>query len=300
MTAARPVVAIVGATASGKSALAVEVALRLGGEVVNADAFQLYRGMDIGTAKPTAQERKEVPHHLLDVLDISEDASVAVYQRHAAVVLAGIAARGARAVLAGGSGLYVRAVLDGLEIPPTDPAVRARLEGELATLGAGVLHARLAARDPAAATAILPSNGRRVVRALEVNEITGAPFLAGLPDAAYAVPAVQVGLHVPREILDEHIAARVDRMWRNGFVEEVRDLQRRGLRDSRTAGRALGYAQILRMLGGDIGEHEAKAQTVAATRRFARRQESWFRRDPRVIWLPFDAPDLTERVVALA
>jgi tRNA dimethylallyltransferase len=292
--------AIVGPTASGKSALAVEVALRLGGEVVNADAFQLYRGMDVGTAKPTAQERSKVPHHLLDVLDISEDASVAVYQGHAAVALAGIAARGARAVLAGGSGLYVRAVLDGLEIPPTDPAVRARLEGELAALGAPALHARLAARDPAAAAAILASNGRRVVRALEVNEITGASFRAGLPDGAYAVPAVQVGLHVPREILDERIAVRVDRMWRTGFVDEVRVLQYRGLRDSRTAGRALGYAQILRMLAGEITEHEAKAQTVAATRRFARRQESWFQRDPRVIWVPFDAPDLTERVVALA
>jgi tRNA dimethylallyltransferase len=300
MTAPRPVVAVVGPTASGKSALGVDVALRLGGEVVNADAFQLYRGMDVGTAKPTAQERGGLPHHLLDVLDIGEEASVAVYQQHAAAVLADIAARGARAVLVGGSGLYVRAVLDGLQVPPTDPAVRARLEDELATLGAPALHARLAARDPAAAAAILTSNGRRVVRALEVNEITGAPFRASLPDGVYAAPAVQVGLHVPREVLDGRIAVRVDRMWRSGFVQEVRALERRGLRDSRTAGRALGYAQILRMLAGEITEEEAKAETVAATRRFARRQESWFRRDPRVTWLPFDAPDLSERVLALA
>ena len=183
----------------------------------------------------------------------------------------------------------MRAVLDGLEIPPTDPRVRGRLEEELAVAGAPALHARLAARDPEAAANILATNGRRVVRALEVNEITGRPFRATLPDGAYLRPAVQVGLHVPRRILDERIAARVDRMWRNGFVDEVRTLERHGLPASRTASRALGYAQVLRMLAGELTESQAKAETVAATRRYARRQESWFRRDRRVAWLPFDA-----------
>jgi tRNA dimethylallyltransferase len=294
----RPVVAIVGPTASGKSALAVHVARHLGGEVVNADAFQLYQGMDVGTAKPTADDRRAVPHHLVDVLCIEQEATVATYQRQAAAVLADISDRARRAVLVGGSGLYVRAVLDGLEIPPTDPAVRARLEGELTNLGAPALHARLAARDPVAASTILASNGRRVVRALEVNEITGGPFRATLPDGPYRVPAVQIGLEVPREVLDQRIAARVERMWRNGFVEEVRALERAGLPRTRTASRALGYAQILRMLAGEVSEQEAKADTIASTRRFARRQESWFRRDPRVVWLPFDVPDLSDRVVA--
>jgi tRNA dimethylallyltransferase len=300
MTGVRPVVAIVGATASGKTAFAVDVALRLDAEVLNADAFQLYRGMDVGTAKPTPAERRGVPHHLLDVLDITEDASVAGYQRLAVAALDELGTRGRRAVLAGGSGLYVRAVLDGLQIPPTDPAVRARLEAELVKLGAPALHARLAGCDPAAAAAILVGNGRRIVRALEVNEITGGPFRATLPDAGYALPAVQVGLDVPRDVLDRRIAARVDHMWCNGFVEEVRRLERGGLRDTPTASRALGYAQILRMLAGELTEQDAKAETVEATRRLARRQESWFRRDPRVVWLPYDAPALADRVVALA
>jgi tRNA dimethylallyltransferase len=295
-----PVVAVVGPTASGKSALAVEVALALDGEVVNADAFQLYRGMDVGTAKPTGAERRTVPHHLLDVLDVTQEATVAGYQRAAAAVLDDVAARGRPAVLVGGSGLYVRAVLDGLEIPPTDPAVRARLEAELATVGSPALHARLAESDPAAAAAILPTNGRRVVRALEVGTLTGRPFRATLPAGAYARPAVQVGLDVPRDVLDERIAARVDRMWRDGLVEEVRRLDAEGLSRGRTAARALGYAQVLRLLAGELTDDEARAQTVAVTRRYARRQESWFRRDPRVTWLPYDDPDLVARVVDLA
>jgi tRNA dimethylallyltransferase len=297
--AAPPVLALVGPTASGKTAVAVEVALRLGGEIVNADAFQLYRGMDVGTAKPTGTERRGVPHHLFDVLDIADEASVAAYQRDATAALTGIARRGRRGLLVGGSGLYVRAVLDGLEIPPTDPAVRARLEAELTAVGAPALHARLADRDPAAAAAILASNGRRVVRALEVNEITGRPFRAALPHGAYALPAVQVGLEVPRDALDARIARRVGRMWEAGFVEEVRALEARGLRSARTASRALGYAQVLRMLAGELTEVEAVQDTVTATRRFARRQESWFRRDRRVVWLPFDAPDLVERALAV-
>jgi tRNA dimethylallyltransferase len=298
--AAPPVVAVVGPTASGKSALAVEVALALDGEVVNADAFQLYRGMDVGTAKPTPQERRGVPHHLLDVLDVTQEGTVAGYQRAAAAVLDDLGERGRHAVLVGGSGLYVRAVLDGLEIPPTDPAVRARLEAELAVVGAPALHARLAGRDPAAAAAILPTNGRRVVRALEVGELTGGPFRATMPAGAYARPAVQVGLDVSREVLDDRIAARVDRMWRAGLVDEVRRLDAEGLSRGPTAARALGYAQVLRLLAGELSDDEARAQTVAATRRYARRQESWFRRDPRVTWLRHDDPDLVARVADLA
>jgi tRNA dimethylallyltransferase len=296
---ARPLVAIVGPTASGKTALAVELALRLGGEVVSADAFQLYRGMDVGTAKPASAERRGVPHHLLDVLDIAADATVAGYQRLASGALDDIARRGRAALLVGGSGLYVRAVLDGLEIPPTDPGVRARLEAELAAVGAPALHARLAERDPAAAQAILTTNGRRVVRALEVNELTGGPFRATLPDGRYVRPAVQVGLAVPRDELDARIAERVHRMWRDGLVEEVRTLRERGLGAARTASRALGYAQVLRMLSGELTEADAIEDTILTTRRFARRQESWFRRDRRVVWLPYDAPDLADRVAGL-
>ncbi|RAY12029.1 tRNA (adenosine(37)-N6)-dimethylallyltransferase MiaA [Actinomadura craniellae] len=293
-------IAVVGATAAGKSDLAVELALRLGGEAVNADSMQLYRGMDVGTAKLTSAQMRGVPHHLLDLWDVTETASVAEYQRLGTAVIEDVRGRGRVPVLVGGSGLYVRAVLDGLDFPGTDPAVRARLEAELAEAGSGALHERLRERDPAAAAAILPSNGRRVVRALEVIEITGRPFSASLPDYRYRYAAVQIGLAVPRPELDERIAERVGRMWRAGLVEEVRALEKQGLRDGLTAGRALGYAQVLRFLAGEWTEEQARAETVRATRRFARRQESWFRRDPRVRWLPHDAPDLVSRALALA
>jgi len=294
------VLAVVGPTASGKSDLAVELALALNGEAVNADSMQLYRGMDIGTAKLTLEERRGVPHHLLDVWDVTETASVAEYQRLSDRAIAEIRGRGRVPILVGGSGLYVRAALDELEFPGTDPAVRARLEEELAAVGPGALHRRLRERDPRAAAAILPSNGRRIVRALEVIEITGRPFTAMLPEHRYRRRAVQIGLRVPRPELDERIALRVERMWAAGLVEEVRRLERRGLREGRTAGRALGYAQVLRYLAGEWTEEQAKQETIRATRRFARRQESWFRRDPRVHWLPYDAPDLVERALALA
>ncbi|QFG27494.1 tRNA (adenosine(37)-N6)-dimethylallyltransferase MiaA [Actinomadura sp. WMMB 499] len=293
-------IAVVGATAAGKSDLAVELALRLGGEAVNADSMQLYRGMDIGTAKLARDEMRGVPHHLLDVWDVTATASVAEYQRLAAETIGAIRGRGGVPVLVGGSGLYVRAAVDEMEFPGTDPAVRARLEDELARDGAAVLHARLRGVDPAAAEAILPSNGRRIVRALEVIEITGRPFTATLPEHRYRYGSVvQVGLSVPRDELDERIAVRVQRMWDAGLVDEVRALEKRGLRDGLTAGRALGYAQVLRYLAGEWSEEQAKADTVRTTRRFARRQESWFRRDPRVHWLPYDAPDLVPRALAL-
>ncbi|MFF5263401.1 tRNA (adenosine(37)-N6)-dimethylallyltransferase MiaA [Actinomadura viridis] len=295
----RDVVAVVGPTAAGKSDLAVELALRLNGEAVNADSMQLYRGMDIGTAKLTPAEMRGVPHHLLDVWDVTAAASVAEYQRLSAEAIEDIRGRGRVPVLVGGSGLYVRAALDHLEFPGTDPAVRARLEGELAEAGAAALYERLRARDPRAAEAILPGNGRRIVRALEVIEITGRPFSATLPEHDYRYDAVQIGLTVPRPELDARIALRVERMWEAGLVEEVRALEKAGLRDGLTAGRALGYAQVLRFLAGEWTEERAKEETIRATRRFARRQESWFRRDPRVHWLPSGAPDLAGRALAL-
>jgi tRNA dimethylallyltransferase len=285
------VIAVVGPTAAGKSELSLGLALALGGEVVNADSMQLYAGMDIGTAKLSPAQRRGVPHHLLDIWDVREAASVATYQGLAREAIAGIHARGRVPVLAGGSGLYLRAALDNLEFPGTDAAVRDRLEAELATAGAGALHARLAALDPVAATAILPSNGRRIVRALEVIEVAGRPFAAVLPEYESPYSVVQLGLRVGRGELDRRIAERTERMWRAGLVGEVAALEKAGLREGRTAGRALGYAQVLRFLAGEYDEDEARAQTILATRRFARRQEAWFRRDPRVIWLDADAGD---------
>ena len=292
------VVAVVGATATGKSDLGVELALRLGGEVVNADSMQLYRGMDIGTAKLTPAQRRGVPHHLLDIWSVREPASVATYQRLARETVAEVTARGAVAVLVGGSGLYLRAALDHLEFPGTDVAVRARLEREQAEQGAAALHARLAAVDPEAAATIPAGNTRRVVRALEVVEITGRPFTASMPDHRYLLPAVQIGLELPRAALTDRITYSVDAMWRRGLVDEVRRLEQDGLREGRTASRALGYAQVLRHLAGECTEDEAREETVRATRRFARRQDSWFRRDPRVHWVPAGpAGELADRIV---
>jgi tRNA dimethylallyltransferase len=279
-------IAVVGATAAGKSDLAVELALALDGEVINADSMQLYRGMDIGTAKLASEERRGVPHHLLDVWDVTKTASVAEYQDLADAVIADIAARGKVPVLVGGSGLYVRAALGDLDFPGTDQAIRERLEAELSAVGPAPLYARLAAADPAAAAAILPGNGRRIVRALEVIELSGRPFSATMPGYDAGRPAVQIGVQLPREVLYQRIEARVDRMWAAGLEAEVRELAARGLRDGKTASRALGYQQMLRHLDGALTSDQARDETVRATRQFARRQESWFRRDPRVNWLP--------------
>ena len=294
----RTLVAVVGPTATGKSDLGLALAEALGGEVINADALQLYRGMDVGTAKLPVDRRRGIRHHLLDVLDVTQEASLAAYQRDARVARDEVAARGGVPVLVGGSGLYVRAVLDRLEIPPTDPVVRTRLEREAEKLGAPALYARLSELDPVAAIAILPGNVRRVVRALEVIELTGRPFSATLPKPDYEQPAVQIGLSAPREVLDERIAARVEAMWAAGLVDETLALVAEGLLDGRTAPRALGYAQVLRMFEGELDDVAARADTIVATRRFARRQESWFGRDPRIRWLPFDAPDLLDRALA--
>jgi tRNA dimethylallyltransferase len=293
----RPVITVVGPTAAGKSELSVALARALGGEVVNADSMQLYQGMDIGTAKLTVAERAGVPHHLLDIWPVTQTASVSEYQRLARQSVDGIRARDKTPILVGGSGLYVRGVIDNLEFPGTDPAVRARLESELNQTGSGPMHERLAVVDPVAAAAILPSNGRRIIRALEVIELSGRPFSATLPEYRSVYPVVQLGLGVPRPDLDRRIAERVRRMWRLGFVDEVRGLELQGLRNGLTASRALGYAQVLKLLDGDWSEQEAIEQTILATRRFVRRQESWFRRDPRVRWLPA-GPDLSDRALA--
>lgn len=293
-----PVVAVVGPTAAGKSDLAVGIAQRLGGEVVSGDSMQVYCGMDIGTAKLPEDQRRGVPHHLLDLLDVSEPATVAEFQEWARAAIEDCRSRGVVPVVVGGSALYLRAVLDDFEFPGTDAGVRARWEAELANHGSAALHERLREVDPAAAEVILPNNGRRVVRALEVVEITGRPYRATLPERRYAIaPVVQIGLDVPREVLDERIALRVDRMWAGGLVEEVCRLESLGLREGRTASRALGYAQLLRFLAGECTEVEAREDTVRGTRRFARRQETWFKRDPRISWLPYDAPDLTDHAL---
>jgi len=298
-----PVIAVVGSTAAGKSELSLRLARALDGEVINADSMQLYRGMDIGTGKLTVAERGGVPHHLLDIWDVTETASVSEYQRLARAVIADVQGRGRVPILVGGSGLYVRAAIDNLQFPGTEPALRARLERELAALGPAALHAKLAAIDPAAAAAIMPSNGRRIVRALEVIELSGRPFSATLPEYSSVLPAAQIGLSVARPELDRRIAARVGRMWRDGLVDEVRGLAEPGargggLRAGRTASRALGYSQVLRFLDGEWTQAEAEDQTVRATRRFARRQESWFRRDPRVRWLEAADPVPTRRAIA--
>jgi tRNA dimethylallyltransferase len=287
-------IAVVGATATGKSGLAIELALALGGEVVNADSMQLYRGMDIGTAKEPPAAWRGVPHHLLDLWPVTRTANVADYQQLARAAIDGITARGRVPILAGGSGLYIRAALEDLQFPGTDDGTRARLESELERVGPAALHTRLAALDPAAAAAILPGNGRRIVRALEVIEISGRPFTATMPAYDQGRPAVQVGLTLPRPELDRRIAARVDRMWQSGFEDEVRNLVDSGLREGKTASRALGYQQMLCYLDGDCTLDEAREETARATRRFARRQESWFRRDPRVRWLDASAPRLLD------
>ena len=290
-------IAVVGATTAGKSDLAVNLALALGGEVVNADSMQLYQGMDIGTAKLSQAERRGIPHHLLDVWDVTKTASVAEYQDLADAAIADITARGKVPVLVGGSGLYIRAALGDLEFPGTDEAIRERLEAELTMTGPAPLYQRLLAADPVAAAAILPGNGRRIVRALEVIELSGRPFSATMPGYDAGRPAFQVGVEVPRAELDRRIEARVDRMWAAGFEAEVRRLAAHGLREGRTASRALGYQQMLRCLDGGLTSDQARDETVKATRRFARRQESWFRRDPRVTWLPA-GENLTDRALA--
>ncbi len=300
------ILVLVGPTAVGKSQLAVAVARRLAdagqpAEIVSADSMLVYRGMDVGTAKPTPAERGGVPHHLIDVLDVRETASVADFQQRARAAIADCRDRGVVPVLVGGSALYVRAIVDDFRFPGTDPILRAELETELAASGPEPLHRRLAELDPASAAQILPGNGRRVVRALEVIALTGDPFRATLPSRRYALPGVvQIGLDIDRARLDRRIAERVDRMWAGGLVAEVRRLVDEGLREGLTASRALGYRQVLAFLDGELTEDEARTRTVTATRKFARRQDGWFRKDARITWLAHDRADLADAAVALA
>jgi tRNA dimethylallyltransferase len=284
------VIAIVGPTATGKSDLAIAVAHALiasgqSAEIVNADSMQLYRGMDIGTAKLTEPQRGDVPHHLLDIWPVTYTASVAEYQQRARALIDALLADATTPVLVGGSGLYIRAALDRLEFPGTDAALRDQLESRLVAEGAPQLHAELAGLDPAAAAAILPTNGRRIVRALEVIQLTGAPFTAALPGFEAVYDVRLVGIDGPDDWLDARVDARVDRMFAAGLVDEVEDLAAHGLRDGRTASRALGYQQVLEYLDGLLTLDEARGETARATRRFVRRQRSWFRRDPRIRWI---------------
>ena len=278
-----PLVAVVGPTGTGKSDLGIALSHELGGEVINADALQLYRGMDIGTAKLPPEERDGVPHHLLDVLDIHEEASVAAFQRDARRCAEQIRERGRVPVLVGGSGLYVRAALDAIEFPGTDPVTRARREEQLRREGRSVLLRELARVDPESAARV--KDDRRLVRALEVHDLTGRPFTSFMPQRRYVRPTVQIGLAMDRNELNDRLARRVDLMLERGWLDEVRALAARGLRESPTAGRALGYPQLLAVLDGTMTLAQAREDTVAATRRFTKRQRTWFRADPRVHWL---------------
>ncbi|MFZ2015034.1 MAG: tRNA (adenosine(37)-N6)-dimethylallyltransferase MiaA [Nocardioides sp.] len=291
-----PIVALVGATAAGKSGLSLDLAERVDGEVVNTDAMQVYRGMDIGTAKLPEHQRRGIPHHLLDLLEVTEPLTVAEFQGLARTTIADIRARGRTPVLVGGSALYTRAVLDRFDFPGTDPDVRRALEAELAEVGPAALHLRLAEVDAEAAARILPDNGRRIVRALEVVIITGRPYSASLPEHAYLDPAsVQIGIDIDRPTLDVRIEQRVREMFEAGFVDEVGRLLDAGLSQGRTASTAIGYREVAAYLAGETALDEAIEATVRATRRFSRRQDSWFRKDPRVVWVQWDDPERVER-----
>lgn len=293
----RIVLVIVGPTAAGKTALSVSIAQRRNGEIVNADAMAVYQGMDIGTAKPERDVLDAVPHHLVDEWPIEHPVSVAEVQQVARAAIGDILARGRFPIVVGGSGLYVSAILDDLRFPGTDEAVRERLQSECDAVGPQALHARLAALDPQAADSILPTNGRRIVRALEVIELTGEPFTATLPEPVAVYDATIIGLHIDREVLDARIAARVEQMWASGLVAEVQALP--GLADAPTASRALGYSQVLAYLAGECTQEEAIADTVAATKKFARRQQRWWARDARVQWVDALSPTIVDDVIAL-
>ena len=281
------VIVICGATATGKSDLAVALASEIDGEVINADSMQLYKGMDIGTAKITDEERRGIPHHLMDLLEVTEDANVAWYQEKAREKITEVHSRNKSAIIVGGTGLYIKAILDDLNFPDTDPVVRTELELEYATKGIGPLFERLEKLDPAAALAIDKANSRRVIRALEVIKITGKPFTANLPrkESTRYPEALQFGLVMERELLSEKISARVERMWQAGFVAEVESLIEAGITRGTTAQKALGYSQVIAYKEGKISEEEAIEETKRATRQYARRQETWFSRDERIMWI---------------
>jgi len=297
------VIAVVGATATGKSAVSIGIAEHLiatglRAEIINGDSMQFYRGMDIGSAKLPLADRGGIVHHLLDTLDVSQDATVAQFQSQARATIKDIHARGGRAVVVGGSGLYLRALLDKFEFPATDPQVRARLENRAQTQGPGLLYRELLELDPQAAAKIQPQNAKRIVRALEVIEITGERFSSSLPVKEYAIPAVQVGLRLPYDALDARIDERVAHMWADGLADEVRRLETQGIRGAKTARRAVGYAETLRHLDGELGEQETIDLIAQHTRRLARKQHRWFGPDDRVRWVdgPTDSQDVPRAV----
>ena len=292
-----PIITVVGATATGKSDLALDLADRLGGEIINTDSMQFYRGMDIGTAKLPVDERRGIPHHLIDILDVTEEANVQDFQARGRAAIADIRERGLRPILVGGSGLYVRAAVDHMEFPGTDPQVRARLEAEVAT-DRWALHQKLRELDPTAAEKITVNDQRRIARALEVIELTRRPFSAQLPDYQEIEPTVHLGLSMDRAILHERIATRVELMWEHGWVDEVIRLLDAGLAEGKTASRAIGYAQIQRHLAGELTAAEAKEETTIRTRQFARRQDTWFRRDPRIHWIDGSSADPEQNLAA--
>lgn len=292
MTVIRPI-AVVGPTATGKSDLALDLAERLDGEIVNIDAMQMYRGMDIGTAKLPVEERRGIPHHQLDVLEVTETATVAAYQERARADVEALLGAGRTPVIVGGSMMYFQALLDEWSFPATDPDVRRRFEERLAEIGPLALHRELAALDPAAGAKILTTDGRRIVRALEVVTLTGEPFAASAPAIGPARwDTAIVALDRDTEELDDRIDLRTRRMFDGGLVDEVRALEARGLRDGVTAARAIGYAQVLAAFDGEYDLDQARELTFIGTRRYVRRQRSWFRRDPRVVWLDGADPDL--------
>jgi len=297
-------VALLGPTAAGKSHLALSLArwLRQRGqpaEIVSADSMLVYRGMDIGTAKPNRADRADIRHHLVDIMDLGQTASVAQFQSLARAAISACQDRGVQPILAGGSALYLRAVLDQFDFPGQDLALRRRLEDELAERGPEALHQRLAALDPAAAAAIQPRNGRRLVRALEVVALAGS-FSAHLPEPRYALPdVVQIGLDLPRARMDWRIGQRTEAMWRDGLIDEVRNLLGQGLRQAPTAARAIGYRQAIDQIDGRLSPAEAQEQTALRTRQFSRKQLAWWRRDPRVCWLPAEPTPRPEAIAAL-
>lgn len=292
-------IAVIGPTATGKSDLALELAVRLDGEIVNIDAMQLYRGMDIGTAKLPPQQRRGIPHHQLDVLEVTETATVAAYQAAASADVEDILARGRVPIIVGGSMMYVQALLDEWEFPATDTRVREKWEAVLEREGVAAVHAALRAADPVAAQTILPTDGRRIVRALEVVELTGRPFAASQPQRGTPRWNTTI-IGVDRETaeLDARIETRTDTMFAHGLVDEVRELIGRGLRRGLTARRAIGYAQVLAHLDNEYDLSHARERTLIGTRRYVRRQRSWFRRDPRVHWVDGADPRLADAVLA--
>ena len=300
-----PLLAVVGPTGTGKSDLAIFLAHKvqeLGGkaEIINCDAMQFYRGMDIGTAKLPPPERGEIPHHLIDHLEIIDESTAADYQAVARPLIEGLQARGVVPIMVGGSMLYIAAVLNDFEFPGTDPELRAELEADLEQLGALAMHRRLAEIDPVAASRIIPQNGRRSVRAIEIVTMTGKPFAAALPEVPVEwQPSLQIGLNGPREDLVHRLELRVERMWAQGLVQEVEGLIGQGLRDAKTAKRAIGYAQALAQLDGEMTQQEAVADTVRLTQKYARRQMSWFRRDQRINWLDYQSPEKNDQALAL-